>query len=226
MRNTVAMNQCRELCRKLAMSDSSTKPGKLSTSQNGGEESRTSALAKAQRMAQVEHKAPGWAAQNLQGCRKSDPQKVRIACIRAPPSNRGCPKTNCQSVKPRPHRAKTSSPCLLQRDDVFLGDDFQGSIGQKDGHRFSSVGTGNVRQARDWDRPTVFQTKGERAERLSFGPTSHVINHRFHGVRIHNHRLFFENYSRAFSTRSSVSEVIHHHALFRHFEIDLTRICS
>ena len=42
-------------------------------------EVRQSALAKAQRMAQEELDALGWAAQDLQGRRKSDPQKVRIA---------------------------------------------------------------------------------------------------------------------------------------------------
>jgi hypothetical protein len=42
-------------------------------------EVRQSALAKAQRMAQEELDALGWAAPDLQGRRKSDPQKVRIA---------------------------------------------------------------------------------------------------------------------------------------------------
>jgi REP element-mobilizing transposase RayT len=45
----------------------------------GGEEVRQSALAKAQRIAQEELDTLGWAASDLQGRRKSDPQKVRIA---------------------------------------------------------------------------------------------------------------------------------------------------
>ena len=46
---------------------------------DGGEEVRQSAMAKAQRIAQAELDALGWAAPDLQGRRKSDPQKVRIA---------------------------------------------------------------------------------------------------------------------------------------------------
>ena len=51
----------------------------LATPKDGGEEVRQSALAKAQRIAQEELDALGWSAQELQGRRKSDPQKVRIA---------------------------------------------------------------------------------------------------------------------------------------------------
>jgi hypothetical protein len=51
----------------------------MATPKDGGEEVRQSALAKAQRIAQEELDALGWAAQGLQGRRKSDPQKVRIA---------------------------------------------------------------------------------------------------------------------------------------------------
>ena len=49
------------------------------TAMDGGEEVRQSALAKAQRIAQEELDALGSAAQDLQGRRKSDPQKVRLA---------------------------------------------------------------------------------------------------------------------------------------------------
>ena len=51
----------------------------LATPQDGGEELRQSAPAKAQRIAQEELDALGWGEQDLHGCRKSDPQKVRIA---------------------------------------------------------------------------------------------------------------------------------------------------
>ena len=51
----------------------------MATPKDGGEEVRQSALAKAQRIAQEELDALGWAAPDLQGRRKSDPQKVRIA---------------------------------------------------------------------------------------------------------------------------------------------------
>jgi putative transposase len=51
----------------------------LATSQDGGEEIRQSALAKAERIAQEELRALGWGPQDLQGRRKSDPQKVRMA---------------------------------------------------------------------------------------------------------------------------------------------------
>jgi hypothetical protein len=51
----------------------------LATPKDGGEEVRQSALAKAQRIAQEELDALGWSALDLQGRRKSDPQKVRIA---------------------------------------------------------------------------------------------------------------------------------------------------
>ena len=51
----------------------------MATPQDGGEEIRQSAMAEAQRIAQEELDALGWAAQDLQGRRKSDPQKVRIA---------------------------------------------------------------------------------------------------------------------------------------------------
>ena len=51
----------------------------MATPKDGGEEVRQSALAKAQRIAQEEQDALGWAAPDLQGRRKSDPQKVRIA---------------------------------------------------------------------------------------------------------------------------------------------------
>jgi hypothetical protein len=51
----------------------------MAAPKGGGEEVRQSALAKAQRIAQEELDALGWAAQDLQGRRKSDPQKVRIA---------------------------------------------------------------------------------------------------------------------------------------------------
>ena len=51
----------------------------LATTQDGGEEIRQSALAKAQRIAQEELSALGWTAQELQGRPKSDPQMVRIA---------------------------------------------------------------------------------------------------------------------------------------------------
>jgi hypothetical protein len=51
----------------------------MATPKDGGEEVRQSALAKAQRIAQEELDALGWAAQDLQGRRKSDPHKVRIA---------------------------------------------------------------------------------------------------------------------------------------------------
>jgi hypothetical protein len=49
------------------------------TAQDGGEAVRQSARAKAQRIAQEELDALGWAAPDLQGRRKSDPQKVRLA---------------------------------------------------------------------------------------------------------------------------------------------------
>jgi hypothetical protein len=49
------------------------------TPQDGGEEVRQSAMAKAQRIAQEELDALGWAAPDLQSRRKSDPQQVRIA---------------------------------------------------------------------------------------------------------------------------------------------------
>ena len=51
----------------------------MATAKDGGEEVRQSALAKAERIAQAELEALGWTAQDLQGRRKSDPQKVRIA---------------------------------------------------------------------------------------------------------------------------------------------------
>ena len=51
----------------------------LATPKDGGEEVRRSALAKAQRIAQEELDALGWAAPDLQARRKSDPHNVRIA---------------------------------------------------------------------------------------------------------------------------------------------------
>ena len=51
----------------------------LATPQDGGEAVRQSAFAKAQRITQEELEALGWAARDLQGRRKSDAQKVRIA---------------------------------------------------------------------------------------------------------------------------------------------------
>ena len=45
----------------------------------GGEEIRQSALAKAQRIAEEELSVLGWSAQDLQGRRKGDPERVRIA---------------------------------------------------------------------------------------------------------------------------------------------------
>ena len=51
----------------------------MATLWDSGVESRQSALAKTGRIAQEELDALGWAAQDLQGRRKSDPQKVRIA---------------------------------------------------------------------------------------------------------------------------------------------------
>ena len=51
----------------------------LATPQDGGEEIRQSALAKAERIAQEELKTLGWSAQDLQGRRKGDPRKIRIA---------------------------------------------------------------------------------------------------------------------------------------------------
>jgi hypothetical protein len=48
----------------------------MATPQDGGEEVRQSALVKAQWIAQEELDALGWAAEDLQGRRKSDPQKV------------------------------------------------------------------------------------------------------------------------------------------------------
>ena len=53
--------------------------GELATPQDGGEEIRQSALAKAQRIAQEELDALGWSLMELQGRRKGDPHKVRIA---------------------------------------------------------------------------------------------------------------------------------------------------
>jgi hypothetical protein len=47
--------------------------------QDGGEETRLPALAKAQRVAEVEPTSLGWSVQALQGRRQSNPQKVRIA---------------------------------------------------------------------------------------------------------------------------------------------------
>ncbi len=51
----------------------------MATPKDGGEEVRQSASAKAQRSAQEELDALGWAAQDLQGRGKSDPQKVPSA---------------------------------------------------------------------------------------------------------------------------------------------------
>jgi hypothetical protein len=51
----------------------------MATPKDGGEEVRQSALAKAQRIAQEELDALGWAAADLQCRRKSDPHKVQIA---------------------------------------------------------------------------------------------------------------------------------------------------
>ena len=53
--------------------------GELASPKLAGEEIRQSALAKAQRIDQDELGALGWSGQDLQGRRKSDPQKVRIA---------------------------------------------------------------------------------------------------------------------------------------------------
>jgi len=53
--------------------------GELASPKHAGEEIRQSALAKAQRIVQEELGALGWSGQDLQGRRKSDPQKVRIA---------------------------------------------------------------------------------------------------------------------------------------------------
>ena len=53
--------------------------GQLASPKHAGEEIRQSALAKAQRIAQEELNALGWSAEELQGRRKSDPQKIRIA---------------------------------------------------------------------------------------------------------------------------------------------------
>jgi REP element-mobilizing transposase RayT len=53
--------------------------GELASPKHAGQEIRQSALAKAQRIAQEELGALGWSEQDLQGRRKSDPQKVRIA---------------------------------------------------------------------------------------------------------------------------------------------------
>src|SRR5262249_20898436 len=52
---------------------------KLASPRHAGEEIRESALAKANRITQEELKSLGWTQQDLQGRRKSDPQKVRIA---------------------------------------------------------------------------------------------------------------------------------------------------
>jgi len=51
----------------------------LASSRHAGEEIRESALAKAQQIAEAELEALGWTLKDLQGRRKSDPQKVRIA---------------------------------------------------------------------------------------------------------------------------------------------------
>ena len=51
----------------------------LATPKDAGEEVRQSALAKAQRIAQAELDLLGWSPLDLQGHRKGDPQKVRIA---------------------------------------------------------------------------------------------------------------------------------------------------
>jgi hypothetical protein len=51
----------------------------LASSRHAGEEIRESALAKAQQIAEAELEALGWTVKDLQGRRKSDPQKVRIA---------------------------------------------------------------------------------------------------------------------------------------------------
>jgi REP element-mobilizing transposase RayT len=51
----------------------------LASPRHAGEEIRQSALAKAQRIAQEELEALGWTARDLQGRRKGDPHKVRIA---------------------------------------------------------------------------------------------------------------------------------------------------
>ena len=51
----------------------------LGTPKNGEEAIRSSALAKAERSAQEELKVLGWSAQELQGLRKGNPRKVRIA---------------------------------------------------------------------------------------------------------------------------------------------------
>jgi hypothetical protein len=51
----------------------------LASPKHAGEEIRQSALAKAQRIAQEELDTLGWTERELQGRRKSDPQKVRVA---------------------------------------------------------------------------------------------------------------------------------------------------
>jgi len=51
----------------------------LASPRHAGEGIRDSALAKANRITQEELKRLGWTHQDLQGRRKSDPQKVRIA---------------------------------------------------------------------------------------------------------------------------------------------------
>jgi hypothetical protein len=51
----------------------------LATPKDAGEEIRQSAFAKAERIAQEELEALGWTALDLQGHRRSDPQKVQMA---------------------------------------------------------------------------------------------------------------------------------------------------
>ncbi len=51
----------------------------LASSRHAGEEIRESALAKAQQITEAELEARHWTRKDLQGRRKSDPQKVRIA---------------------------------------------------------------------------------------------------------------------------------------------------
>jgi len=51
----------------------------LASPRHAGEEIRQSALSKAQRIAQEEQDALGWTTRELEGRRKSDPQKVRVA---------------------------------------------------------------------------------------------------------------------------------------------------
>jgi hypothetical protein len=63
----------------LGSSEFGTQVSERATPQDGGEQVRQSARAKAQRIAQEALDAPGRAGPDLQGRRKSDPQKVRLA---------------------------------------------------------------------------------------------------------------------------------------------------